>query len=451
VSGRSYLSINAKGHLEVAGCDVVTLARKYGTPLYVMNEDLIRENCRRYVSGLRSRYPDSSVAYAGKAFLCGWICEVAQEEGLYLDVVSGGELYTALRARFPAERILFHGNNKSVDEIAMGLKAQVARFVIDSYFEMETLQAMARRLNQRAGVLLRISPGVEAHTHQYIETGMLDSKFGFGLTNGEAWRAVKRVLSCDHLSFQGIHSHIGSQIFRTEGPNAQATRMVDFMVDLKADLGVEVAEMDLGGGLGVTYTPDDEPPSVESFLDVIARTVLAECEKAGVRPPRLLIEPGRSIVGEAGITLYTAGAIKDVPGVRKYVSVDGGMGDNPRPALYGAICEAIVANRADDPAREVVCLAGKCCESGDILIKEARLQPIRSGDLIAVLTTGAYNYSMASNYNRLPRPAVVAASGGTAKIVVRRESYADLVSNDVFGALTALALAAGSPQWEKED
>lgn len=430
--------VNPQGRLEFGGCDTVSLARRYGTPLYVMNEDMIRSKAREYISALATCYPDSGVIYAGKAFLPMWMCDVAYEEGLHLDVVSGGELYTALKAGFPPRHIFFHGNNKSHQEIRMGLDAGVGRFIVDNFTEISVLSSLACQMGKTPDVLLRVAPGVEAHTHTYIETGQLDSKFGFGLCNGQAFQAVKTILEQGVLNLRGLHSHIGSQITALDGPVLAARRMVEFMARLKRELGYDAGELNLGGGLGIEYTGHDKPPSIESYVKSVTGAVIQAVNDANqasegclLKLPRLYLEPGRSIVGEAGITLYTAGAVKEIPGVRTYASVDGGMADNPRPALYGATYRAIVANRPADALSDTVCLAGKCCESGDILIKEAEVPSIRPGDIVAVLCTGAYNYSMVSGYNKLPRPAVVAVSGGRAKLIVRRQSYDDLLAHEI--------------------
>lgn len=437
----------------MAGCDLASIAKKHGTPLYVMNEDLIRHNARNLVSGASSRYAGCDVAYAGKAFLCGWMCEIAAQEGMRLDIVSGGELHTALRAGFPPEHIIFHGNNKSMQEILYGVECGVGRFAIDNYLEIQMLSDAARRAGREVDVLIRVAPGVEAHTHRYIETGMLDSKFGFALENGEASRAFRCAREQGYLRVRGFHCHIGSQILETTGLEIATRRMVGFSASLVAE-GYRTEELDLGGGLGVRYTQADDPPSIDEYLDSVIGAFLRECHRQRIAPPRLLLEPGRAVVAEAGVTLYTIGAIKDIPGVRKYVSVDGGMADNPRPALYGAVYEAVLANRPGDAATETVAVAGKSCESGDIVIQETQLPPVEPGDILCVLTTGAYGYSMASNYNRLPRPAVVALSDGRSRVVVRRETYEDVVSKDVLGKKTAKRLLAaarehdGSTRWQ---
>lgn len=428
------LKVNQEGNLEFGGCDLVLLAEQYKTPLYVMNEDLVRKNARRYLRSLRSSYPNSDVAYACKAFMTTWILNIMREEGLWLDVVSGGELYTAIKAGFPGEKILFHGNNKSLEEMEMGIAANVGRFVVDNYYEIETLDRLAQKAGREVDVLIRIAPGVKAETHKYIETGTDDSKFGFGISKGQALKALEKVLSSKNLSFQGFHSHIGSQILKLEGPILAAQRMVEFIAQVRNLFHVEVRELNLGGGLGIRYTPNDDPPSIETYVNAISETVKASCEELSVPLPKLYLEPGRSIVGEAGLTLYTVGSIKEIPGIKTYVYVDGGMVDNLRPALYEAVYTALPAKLLDnlsEPPR-YVCVAGKCCESGDILIEQCSLPPLKPGDVLAVLSTGAYNHSMSSNYNGLPRPEIVAVSKGRSRTIVRRETYADLACRDVF-------------------
>ncbi len=426
---RRGFKVNPRGRLEFGGCDIVNLAHSYGTPLYVVNENIIRSKARQYCKALTAYYSNWGLAYAGKAFLPIWMCEIAREEGLHLDVASGGELYTALKAGFPPDRILFHGNNKSYDEIKMGLRVGVGRFIIDNWLEIDMLSSLARRMNKKPNVLIRVAPGVEAHTHTYIETGRLDSKFGFGIYDDKsALGAVGTILKEGVLNLMGVHSHIGSQITTMDGPVLAAKRMVGFLARIKKELNFEALELNLGGGLGVAHTLDEVSPSIKAYVEVLTASVMDAAQKGGLQKlPRLFLEPGRSIVGEAGITLYTVGAIKHIPGVRTFASLDGGMADNPRPALYNAVYEAVVADRPLDDFAETLCFAGKCCES-DILIHEARVPTVRAGDTVAVLSTGAYCYSMASGYNMLPRPAVVAVSKGKARLVVRRQSYDDLLA-----------------------
>ncbi len=423
--------VNARGHLEIGGCDSVDLVREFGTPLYVLDEDLIRSNCRQYRQGFAAHYPSARVAYAAKAFITTAMAALAAEEGMDLDVVSGGEIFTALRGGFPAERMLFHGNNKAPEEIALALDSGVGRFVVDNLHELDLLEDAAARRRLRARILLRVTPGIEAHTHDYIRTGQVDSKFGLVLENGQAMAAVRRALSLRHVELVGLHCHIGSQVFDLEPFADSAGVMIRFLDQVRRETGVTLTELDLGGGLGVHYVSQDDPPTIASLTRLVSEAVRRAAEEAGYPLPTLLVEPGRSIVGEAGTTLYTVGAIKDIPGIRTYLAVDGGMGDNPRPALYGAVYQAFVANRMRQDPTSTVAVAGKCCESGDMLIHEIGLTDPHPGDILAILSTGAYNYSMASNYNRLPRPAAVFVSGGRADLVVRRETYEDLVALDV--------------------
>lgn len=422
---RGTMSINERGHLEIGGCDVTELAEEYGTPLYILDEALIRERCRAYVAGFRSVYPDFRVIYAGKALLTTAICRIVEQEGLSLDVVSGGELYTALHADFPTERIYFHGNNKSPEEIEAALAARVHRFIVDNFYELELLSALA---GEPVDLLLRITPGIEAHTHSYIQTGQEDSKFGFGLQS--APEAVARALEAKSLRLRGFHCHIGSQIFDVASFDAAVEAMFGFLGEMRSRFGFIAEELNLGGGLGIRYVDGDVSMDPKAYAEHLGASVRREAERLGYPLPTLMVEPGRSIVGEAGTTLYTLGSIKEIPGIRTYVSVDGGMADNPRVALYGAKYEAIVANKALAAPEGKVSIAGKCCESGDMLIWDLDAPRIEPGDLLAVFSTGAYNYSMASNYNRLPRPAAVLVYEGRADLIVARESYADLVRND---------------------
>ncbi|MBT9135565.1 MAG: Diaminopimelate decarboxylase [Firmicutes bacterium] len=426
--------INQAGHLEIGGCDTVELAEEFGTPLYIMDEELMRQNCAAYRDTLAEIYPNSQVAYAGKAFLTMAMCRLVAEEGLALDVVSGGEIYTGLAAGFPAEKMIFHGNNKSLAEIELALKSGVGRFVVDSHAELELLSELAAATGKKAAIYLRVKPGIEAHTHHFIQTGQLDSKFGLGLADGEAMRAVQAAAKMKGLELKGLHCHIGSQIFDLEPFKLAAVVMLDFCGEIYRQTGLIMEELDLGGGVGIRYLRQDKPCPLADFARLIAATVKEKCAEASLPLPKLLLEPGRSIVGEAGTTLYTVGTIKEVPGIRKYVAVDGGMMDNLRTALYDAKYEAVLANRANDPAEEIVSIAGKACESGDMLIWDILLPKLGRGDLLACLSTGAYHYSMSNNYNRFPRPAVVFVGGGRADLVVARETYDDLIKNDLLPA-----------------
>ncbi len=424
------IQVNGRGHLEIGGCDTVDLAERYGTPLYVMDEELLRKNCRRFRNAMRQSYSRGQVIFAGKAFLVQAMARLVAEEGLGLDVVSGGELYTALKAGFPAEQIYFHGNNKSCTELEEAIDAGMGRIIVDSIMELEDIIALAKEKGKKVSVLLRLKPGVEAHTHEYIQTGQEDSKFGFALED-EALEGVRLTLSApDQLELAGFHCHIGSQIFQVDPFRLAAQTMLQFMALVREKTGFVVSQLNMGGGLGIRYRNSDEPPSIETFVSNLATAVTNAAKENDFPPPELLLEPGRSICGEAGITLYRVGVIKDIPGIRRYVSVDGGMMDNIRPALYGADYEAVLANKADREGEKHVTVAGKACESGDIIINEAFLPAVEKGDLLAVFSTGAYCYSMASNYNRNPRPAVLFVRGGKARIVVRRESYENLVALD---------------------
>ncbi|HAP32612.1 MAG TPA: diaminopimelate decarboxylase [Firmicutes bacterium] len=425
------IQVNTKGHLEIGGCDTLELAGQYGTPLFVMDEELLRKNCRRFRNALRQYYPHGQVIFAGKAFLVLAMARILGEEGLGLDVVSGGELYTALKAEFPAERLFFHGNNKSVVELTEALDAGVGRVVVDSIMELDDIIALARENGKKVAVLLRVRPGVEAHTHEYIQTGQEDSKFGFALEK-EAMEAVQRALSVpQHLQLTGFHCHIGSQIFQIEPFALAARTMIHFMALVRQQTGFVASQLNMGGGLGIRYRSSDAPPTIEAFVANLTTAVLQAAKEEDFPLPELLLEPGRAICGEAGITLYRVGVIKNIPGIRRYVSVDGGMMDNIRTALYGADYEAVLANKANREGVGNVTIAGKACESGDILIYESFLPQVEKGDLLAIFSTGAYCYAMASNYNRNPRPAVVFVRNGKGRVVVRRESYEHVAALDL--------------------
>lgn len=425
-------SVNEKGHLAVGGADTLALAAEYGTPLYVMDEDKIRRTCQSYRASIERFYEGRGLAlYASKAFCCKEIYRIVASEGLGADVVSGGELYTALQAGFPAEKIYFHGNNKTADELCYAAENGVGAIVVDNLTELQRLSSLLERMDKHQNILLRIKPGIDAHTHNFIRTGQIDSKFGFALETGEAMAAVRTAISLPRLRLRGLHCHIGSQIFDTD-PFCHAARvMVGFMGDIRRETGLSLPLLNLGGGFGIKYVQEDDPAAYESYMQQVSSAVHESCRQQGIPTPEVLIEPGRSIVASAGATLYTVGALKQIPGIRTYVSVDGGMTDNPRYALYGSKYEVVVCARAGERPAKTVTIAGKCCESGDLLAEGALIQECAPGDILAVLATGAYNYSMASNYNRIPRPAVILVRGGQPRLAVRRESYADLVRNDL--------------------
>ncbi|MCH5212216.1 MAG: diaminopimelate decarboxylase [Oscillospiraceae bacterium] len=427
------LSINEKNHLVIGKNDTVELAKQFGTPLYVMDEELIRENCRVYKSAIDKYYNGNGlVLYANKAFCTVYTCKIAAEEGLGADVVSGGELYTAIKAGFPMDRIYFHGNNKTAEELEMAVSNGVGHIIVDNIYELEMLNEIAKAHGVVQDIMFRIKPGIDAHTHDFVRTGQIDSKFGVALENGEAFEIYEKAHNMSNVNPDGLHCHIGSQIFDVAPFCEAAEVMMNFAGDLKDKLGLEIKKLNLGGGYGIMYTENDDPVPYDEYIKHVSEVVKETAEKRGLNIPFILMEPGRSIVAPAGITLYTIGGIKDIKNVRKYVSVDGGMGDNPRYILYESKYAAVVANKAGDKATDKVTVAGKCCESGDILLNDTMLAPVEVGDTLAVLATGAYNYSMASNYNRIPRPAVVAVNNGEAKVVVKRESYEDLIKNDIF-------------------
>ncbi len=425
-------SRNAQGRLTIGGVDVADLAREFGTPLYIMDEELIRRNCRAYMESFRQHYPDFDVAYASKAFLCTAMAGLVAQEGLSLDVVSGGEIATALQAGFPMERVYFHGNNKTADEIRLALEAGVGRFVVDSTQELQLLNRLAGERGEAARALLRVTPGVEAHTHEYISTGQLDSKFGIPITGGLALAAAQAALGMPNVELTGFHCHIGSQIFDLTGYRLAAERMLAFAAEVREETGFTASELSLGGGLGVRYVEGDAPARPAELIACLADAVRSGAAAHGLPLPRLIVEPGRSIVAEAGTTLYTVGTIKEIPGVRTYLSVDGGMGDNIRPALYQARYECAVANKLDSERGRIVTVVGRYCESGDVLLTDVAVaSDVAPGDLLAVFATGAYNYSMASRYNRFPTPPVVFVRDGRADLVVRRETFADMAGCDV--------------------
>src|SRR3972149_6656661 len=418
--------VNQQGHLEIGGCDPVELAREHGTPLFILDEETIRSQCRLYLRAFRELSPKAEIIYAGKAVLSLKMCEIVAEEGLFLDVSSGGELYLAHKAGFPRQKIFFHGNNKTPDELRLALDVGIGRAVVDSENELFLLNQLAKEKRKKAGILLRITPGVVPTTHSYIQTGQEDSKFGFGLARGVALNGVKKAMSYSNLHLKGIHFHIGSQIF-VLGSYAKAIDvLMNFVKEIKDETGFEAEEVNAGGGLGIKYRASDEPSSILEYAQVIVGGVRKAVGEFNLSFPKIMIEPGRSIVGNAGVTLYTIGTMKEIPGVRTYASVDGGMSDNLRPLLYGAVYEALLANRAKDEATSKVTIAGKHCESGDILIKEALLPHPETGDILCTPATGAYGYVMANNYNKQRRPPVILVKEGEAKVIVGRETYDEL-------------------------
>ncbi len=426
------LSINEKNHLVIGKSDTVDLAKKYGTPLYVLDEDLVRENCRTYKGAIDKYYDGKGlVLYASKALSCKHIYKTVMEEGLGVDVVSGGELYTAHKAGFPMDKVYFHGNNKTYDELELAVTLGVSHIVVDNESELYMLDEIAGKKGTVQNIMFRIKPGVDAHTHDFVKTGQIDSKFGVALENGEAFEIVEKALSCKNVNLDGFHCHIGSQIFDVEPFCHSAEVMLEFMAEVKKRYGKEVTRLNLGGGFGVKYVEGDDPISYDLYIKEVSAVVYKKAEELSIKVPFILMEPGRSIVANAGITLYTVGNVKDIKDVRKYVSIDGGMGDNPRYILYGAEYTSVIANRANAPYDDVATIVGKCCESGDIIIENGQVQKIEEGDILAVLTTGAYNYSMSSNYNRIPRPAMVRVKGGEDKIIVKRETYDDIIRNDI--------------------
>lgn len=421
--------VNAAGHLEIGGCDAVELVREFGTPLYAFDEATLRRGARACLSAAGGAYPEVRVIYACKAFINIGLARLLSEEGLGFDVVSGGELYAVKQAGAPLEGVYFHGNNKSAEELRLALDWGVGRVVVDSFHELGLLEAMAAEAGG-VDIMLRLSPGVEAHTHDYLKTGILDSKFGFPIATGQAEQAVVQALGAARLKLVGLHCHIGTQIFQLR-PYQEAVDIVfAFAGAMARRYGLEMREFSPGGGWGIRYLAADDPPPLEEAVAAVAQAVRAAAEREGLPLPRLVLEPGRSIVGPAGVALYTIGARKEIPELRCYISVDGGMGDNIRPALYGAKYQALVANKPQEPPSEVVTIAGKYCESGDVLIRDIVLPPLEAGDILAVPAAGAYCLAMASNYNLALRPAVVLLKDGRARLIRRRETYEDLLRCD---------------------
>lgn len=419
------------GNFIFSGCDTVYLAKKYKTPLYVISEDYIVDRCNEIKRDFLNKYENTFCAYASKAFLTKEMARLIKREGLGMDVVSGGELYTAIKVDFPMGNIIFHGNNKTIDEIELAVKYNVGRIVVDNLQELEVINHMGKKFKRKVNILFRITPGVDVHTHKYIQTGQVDSKFGIPLKEDIIKEAVLKAMNLEYIKPLGFHFHIGSQIHDNTGYILAVKKAVNLMKKLRDEIGFVAQELNTGGGFGIQYGEGKERKPISYFTDAIMETLIKECKKYQLERPKVIIEPGRWIVGEAGITLYTIGFIKEIPGIRTYVAIDGGMSDNPRTSLYNSKYEAVVANKYKEKLIKKVTIAGKCCESGDILIWDLKVPEIETGDILAVLSTGAYNYSMASNYNRQPKPAVVMVSKGKDRLIVKRETYEDLIKNEL--------------------
>lgn len=424
-------AVNGNGHLTIGGVDVSELAAQYGTPVMVYDTELFKERAQAFKETFEKKDIKAQVAYASKAFSSIAIYQLAEQQGLSLDVVSGGELYTAVAAGFPRERIHFHGNNKSREEIVYAFEENIGCIVVDNFLEIDIIKEIAEERKQPMNVLIRVTPGIEAHTHDYITTGQEDSKFGFDLKNGQTNQAFLALHDHEYINFLGMHCHIGSQIFETDAFKFAAEVLMERMVEWRKNYQFICPVLNLGGGFGIRYTEEDTPLEPAVYVEEMADVVKEMAEEYAYPIPEIWIEPGRSLVGDAGTTIYSAGSTKVVPGVRTYVAVDGGMSDNIRPALYDAHYSSALANRMNEPHDQQWTVAGKCCESGDKLIEKANLPKVKTGDLLAVFCTGAYTYSMASNYNRLPRPAVVFVEKGQYQLVVRRETYEDIIKLDL--------------------
>jgi len=456
--------INEDGRISIGGCDVAVLKSKYGTPLYIIDVATVKKQCRDYLKFFTFEDFDSEITYASKAFCAIPMCQTVRKEGLSIDVSTGGELFIALKSGFEPEKIFFHGNNKSADEIKFGLDYKVGTFIVDNFNELEILNRLAGERNIRQKICLRITPGIKAHTHKYIQTGAIESKFGFGIYGGIAMDAVKEAVSCENVELIGLHAHIGSQIFNIEVYEKLIDTMLSLISDIKTGLGVKLTHLNIGGGLGIRYVPQDEPSSIEDLSKVVVRALRKYTKQYNVKIDKIYLEPGRSLIGNAGTTLYEAGNIKSIPGIKNYISIDGGMSDNIRPILYQAKYDAYIANRASyiggivkgDIKRNSAAAAdslsgsknrslqdkgnnsglikysivGKHCESGDVIIEDIEMPEVKTGDLILVGVTGAYCYSMSSNYNGQPRSAVVAVEDGRHCYWVERQTYEDLVSKD---------------------
>ena len=426
------LDVNEAGHLTIGGADTVSLAKEWGTPLYVFDEETIRNTLKSYKNSIDRFYDGKGlVAYASKAFSCREMYRIVNDEGCGIDVVSQGELYTALSVGFPVEKMFYHGNNKTLKELIYAIENNVGRIVVDNVTELENISSIAKSQNKNVDIMFRIKPGIDAHTHDFVRTGQIDSKFGFALETGEAMEAVRYAIKQDNVNLKGIHCHIGSQIFDVDPFVLAAEVMMNFIVDIYRETGHLLTELNLGGGFGIKYIAEHNPVSYENYMEQVSKTVHEICKKNGIEVPYIVIEPGRSVVGSSGITLYTVGAIKEIKGIRTYVSIDGGMTDNPRYIMYRSQYEAVVANRAALQRDTAITLAGRCCESGDLIGEGMMLQNPQVGDIVAVLATGAYNYSMSSNYNRVQKPSAIMVKDAKSREIIRRESLDDLIKNDL--------------------
>ena len=423
--------VNNQGHLLIGGCDVVDLANEFGTPLYLFDELTLRHKCREFKDEFCKYHPDTLVIYASKAFLNRTLALIFKKEGMGLDVVSGGELSIAHSVDFPLDKVYFHGNNKTPEELNLALDLGVGRIVVDNFYELELLNGLVKERGMGQDILLRLTPGVDPHTHQYTATGTIESKFGFPLATGQAEEAVNQALSASNLNLLGLHFHLGSPVSEIQPYELAIELVLRFGREMSGKLGFNLSEFGIGGGFAVPYTLDSKVPTIADYARAVTGKLNGLISGLGLSRPRLIIEPGRAIVGQAGVALYKVGAIKEIPGIKKYVCVDGGISDNIRPALYGAKYEALVANKALEVEREVVTIAGKLCQSGDILVRDINLASVHPGDIIAIPVCGAYSIPMSSNYNAMPRPAIVMVKEGRGRLIRRRETYQDLMSLDL--------------------
>lgn len=419
------------GTLYFDGCNTLELVEKYGTPLYVVSETAIVEKCSEIRNTFLKKYERTRAAYASKAFLTLSMCKIIEREGLCIDVVSGGELYTAIKANFPPEKIELNGNNKSIEEIELAIEYNIGRIIVDGLDELSLIESVCKEKDKKVNILYRITPGVKSDSHDYIVTGKKDSKFGIPLDEEIIFPAIEQAIKSEYVNFMGFHFHVGSQLNDNTSHLKALETSLKLIKDTKEKYGYVTPEINIGGGFGIRYTDADDKKSYSYFLDPMVERIEEFSKELNIERPEIVIEPGRSIIGEAGITLYTVGTIKNIPGIRKYVSVDGGMTDNIRPALYQAKYEGVAANKADEPKTDTVTICGKCCESGDVLIRDAEVAPLERGDIFAIFSTGAYGYTMASNYNKNPLPAVVLVKEGESRIIVKRQSYDDMIKNEL--------------------